>query len=492
MVKSKRAEELALREQNGDERAARQPYKWLASRPHFDGSDVRHKDGQLFFFIPRRIYADGAQGFGQWRGEKTSNLEELYRFILEAFCFISCSIKDGVVEGIGDRQFVTWTTVHAEDDDTEHVGFLMRIIFQVPMTDVTTILEGHLALIDRMCSNAMNKGKPQKMAEHPMHYMKLDRNNYVKMCTMYMGNDDHRSLGYGLLDSNNPFQPFHVFSMQRAIDKMRFAGASREFVHSFEYEMDGHVRFPFNGRYTWWLPESGQLNPFNIVHAYFPHRTKRLGSTYELDLFAADAGFLANVEKLENGVADMDLGADNDSEAEPVVDQANRLIQQNRMRQLYDRLAPSSEMDERNDIDSVRKRCQAIMQKSKREHINSPPEQRAHARREAQKQCLDIFFRDVFNDDDSADAGDALKAVASWYKEFLSTHRNFNMKVDKFSTNLSRFGDMMCAEAATLESAFAINTSHREVISVRLSAMHVYWYSPFHAHTGSPWSTGLR
>jgi hypothetical protein len=68
MTFERREDEIAARMANGDTSAARIPLVRLSTVEKYDGSQVRNMQGELVFCINRRVYANGAKGFGQWRG----------------------------------------------------------------------------------------------------------------------------------------------------------------------------------------------------------------------------------------------------------------------------------------------------------------------------------------------------------------------------------------------------------------------------------------
>jgi hypothetical protein len=481
MTFERREDEIAARMANGDTSAARIPLVRLSTVEKYDGSQVRNMQGELVFCINRRVYANGAKGFGQWRGRESLNLQDYTQFMLELAFMVSMQFGDGMRDGY-EMQSVTWTPVPSDGDDNMHTAFILRCVYQFDKGEVVKCVDDFVQRCDKMFEKAILKGK-RTILQQPNHYLKLGRSTYVDMCSFYMADDTDRSRGMGsLFADENPYNPFKVFTLERALQQLQNSRApvsAPDFCDISNWLEGSSVHFPRNGKLTHHILAPRELNPMCFEKFFFPHVErvfKSRNTEWDDFLFTAGVNDDHNDEKKNDNVAD------DDSEADSNNSKNNSDSRKERLAALYQRLCRSSEMEVVNDMDSVRDRCVSIMQKAKYLAGNDLRQQ-ALNRREAQKQCVDIIMRDLFTNDECADIGDAQKAIRSYYDDFLRTHKNFCMPRAKFTANLSRFADSQAVEAAFTETVWSIRNNHAETKSVRTAIMHVYRYTPFHGHT---------
>lgn len=464
-----RSDEIRMRVENGDIRAASIPTQRLSCETPFQ---TPHKPScELVYFFPNScLWAESAKGFGQKKGTLVANSSEYYQFLIEHIFFLASTIGEGR-EGSLVKQFPTWTPVPSAVDDEQFAGFLIRVTYQVDPTTVASAIQSHITSCEARWKKKLEKGRDRYFGDHLPHYQRFRVDSYVKMCDYYAvrTNGDRSEAFEDLACVRNPYHPFRVFSLDAAIKKMRANGAHEAFCdrRSF-YDEHGTVIFPFDGGATS-LMEASQLDPNSMNRYFFPH-VERIFDTNneEFAHFQREAGVRPG------GPDPMELD-DNDSEAGAAHD-ARSIVE------LYSRLASNTNVDAANTLQGWKSRCIKLMRTAER-GANGDPQRRVELRREAQEKCIKAFFSECMTKDDTADCGDALRAIAGWKDDYLRTHRNFKMPNPKYSSNLTRFGDLQAADAAAMESVWAINTAHQEVKSLRIAIMHVYFYSPFHCHT---------
>jgi len=360
-----------------------------------------------------------------------------------------------------------------KDDDSDNAGFLVRCTYQQDMALVYKADKHHIDYCEGLSKTASERNNAKFFdARYTPGYRRLTFDQYVTMCNYYLKKEiGKREQGFQDLDDpENPYNPTSVFSLENACRQMRRAGADREFCQPQNYlSSESNACFPRDGEYTYKL-HSSQLNYVHIHKIYMPHASTGLGDITagaEWNSYARDSGMLedgANIDDEED-----DDGLTNEERLAAV-------------KENYVRMAHSSDADEGNTLLSVKKRVAKRMNEA-RCAANGDPKQEAINRRAAQLDMIRVFDKEIFTEDETADVGDAIHAIAKWKSEFLRKHYNFCMPSSRNSSNLTRFGEWQTVDSCYSESIYDINTAHHEVRSVWLASMHVYFYSPFHVHT---------
>ncbi len=474
MAELSRGEELALRESNGDATASVVPTMRLSTvHPYTKGGDeVRNLTGEMYFFFATGCYwPDSAKGFGQVRGALIPNSSNCHELLIHHIFYMAAQIGTGLEDGL-PRQIITWTNVPHKDDNSSSAGFLVRCTYQQDMAQVYKAQQSQISYCEGLSKTNSERNNTRFFdPRYTPGWRRLTHDAWVVMCNYYLKKPvgDH-VLGFQDLDDpENPYNQTSVFSLENACLKMRRAGADLDFCLPQNYlSGESAVLFPRNGDCTYKLQPS-QLNVVHIRKIYMPHASSSAPVTEGGEYFdyLRDAGLREDGEMIV------------DDEAEDGLSNGERLAaaQQN-----YARMATCSDADEGNTLLSFKKRVTKRMAQA-RTLANGDPKQEAINRRAAQLELIRVFDKEIFTEDETADVGDALHALAKWKNDFLRTHHNFCMPTSKRTSNLTRFAEWQTFDADLSETAFAINTAHQEVKSIWLASMHVYFYSPFHSHT---------
>jgi hypothetical protein len=483
MTESSAAAEIKLREQNGDTKAAVMPYNRLRADHPFqvDPNLLISKSGEFNYFFPAGcLWSKSAKGFGQIVGKKITNSIRCYQNMIDHIWILSNVIGEGMEEN-KEKQFITWTVVPHKDKPDECAGYLVRILYQIGMDEVFQALDAHIN------SNNIQHEKALKKNQSPDNlpaYRKLTSAAYVEMCDWYLNKTGRRAHGFTRLSTQeNPYNPLNVFSLKNAVNKMKNNNAAPSFcdIGNWCAHDENLPSFPEAGSRTYLL-HAEQLNILQMRHTYLPHVSREEG-TYETDEFIA---FARNAGLNIDGADDVEMDVirpmeddDNDSEADGFgMTYAQKL---EKIKKDFSYIASSTEADSANTLIDFKKKVEKRMLEAKNK-AGEDPEKRAIYLREAKKECVKWFFRDIFTTDETADVGDAIPAIRKWFDDWLRTHKNFMMPNPKFSSNLSRWQDTLAQEAEMGDTIWGLLTSHQEVKSVRLSSMHVYFNTPFHVH----------
>jgi hypothetical protein len=369
-----------------------------------------------------------------------------------------------------------WTTVPSADDPKILAGFLVRVVYQVDPTVVNAIIIDHIKDCDTAYDKMVKRSRERYFDPSGQAYKRFRSESYIKTCEWYWG---HRHIGeraHGFQDLGsdvNPFRPFRVFSLEMALKKMRYSRAHADYTDIRNYIRGEpgaqEISMPRDGQMTFLLRAS-QLNPMRMRKVFFPHIPRpNMDDNEEFINFRKSSG-------LNAAVHDDDDGDEVDSEA------SNHDQMDDMMRVAYDRLATSAEVEPSNSLQDFKDHVSAEYARCRQE---SNGDSRRHLELHYQAQCELVyeFFDIILTEDETADCGDAVRALARHKNKFLRSHRNFKMPTPKATRNLSRFGDLLCMEACTLESTWAVAHAHQEVKSIRNASLHVYFYSSFQPHT---------
>lgn len=482
-------QELKLREENGDALAAVVPRKRLTAVPGFNGTTIPVKTVDLFYFIPcDEYFSKSAQGFGQIRGGEIEASTRCYRSMVHHMFLQANAITGGSKDNI-PKQFPTWTVVPSKDDPLCYAGYLYRVTYTVPVAEVMKEIDIHLNSCTIKQQTATKNGALSYWKRS--FDQRFTYTEWAYMCDYYLSRrlahiDRARGLS-AVHEPDNPYYPEMIFSVENALKKMKQAGATPDFCERSSYlDRDDSVTFPEGGRCTWLL-YADQMNVMDINKTYLPHvgRAALSLENEEFRAFARNAGL--DVDKvipppadanggLEDGLDAMHIDG-NDSEAG-----AEEPLSLDTVMKAFGELTASGEPESSNTLLGFKERVRKRMSRARKE-AKGDKQKFALLRREAQKECIHWFFTDIFTTDETADAGDSLRALAGWFKDFLRKNANFCMPNEKYTKNLSRFGDTQAQEAALGDSVWAIHVAHQEVASIRLASLHVYFYSPFHVHT---------
>ena len=474
MAELSKGDELALRESNGDASATIVPSMRLSCvNPYLPGEELSKVTCETYYFFPAGSYwSESARGFGQVRGSLIPNSSLNSELMLHHVFDLAHKMGDSLEESL-PRQVVTWTNVPHKDDSNCSAGFLVRCSYQ---TDASNVHKAHKAQLESSVSRAIKASEGNNIKffnpRFTPAFQRLTYDAWVNMCTFYLKRaPGQREQGFQDLDvTDNPYNAFSVFSLENACNKMRRANAAAQFTLPPNWRTaDGAVVFPDDGTFTYKLAPS-QLNCVHIRKLYLPHAG---GSVVNREATAEWLGYLQDVGMLPNG----DLASE--EEDEDGLSNEDRLLQAQRN---YDSMATCTDADEGNTLISFKKRVTKRMATA-RALANGDPALEAINRREAQLELLRVFEKEIFTEDETADVGDAIHALAKWKNEYLRENNNFCMPTAKRTSNLTRFGEWQTYDANLSETTFDINTAHQEVKSVWLACMHVYFYSPFHVHT---------
>lgn len=488
-----RAQELKVREENGDVSAGLVADVFLASTNPFDGSAITKSTVDLFYFLPcGELLSTSAQGFGQIRGEAIANSTRCYKTMIHHIFFQAGVITGGEEDG-HPMQYVTWTVVPSAANAKGYAGYLFRVVYTIPEADVMGPIDQHVQSCTAKAATAMRKGRS---LDRLAVFQRTTRSEWINMCDFYLSGTrsyEERSKGFKMLDSlQNPYYPGSIFSVDNAIKKMKTSLAVPEFCHRSAWiGAGGAITFPYGGARTYLLL-ADQLKVTVIDRTRLPHlgRSDATLDNEEFCNFARGAGMNvpgfnqsdAAVEAAAAGLADMDIDSEAGGDAAGV--------QLEDVRKAFEQLTNSGDPESCTTLIAWKTRAQKRMSRARKD-AHGDLELEAKLRREAQMDCIGWFFTDVFTGDATSDVGDSVHALADHFKDFLRKNANFMMPNDKYTKNLSRLGDTYAQEAALGDTVWAIHTAHQEVASLRLSSLHVYFYSPFHAHVcllGAPGS----
>lgn len=481
---SEHDKDLDLREANGDASAAVVPRNRLSTITPFNGEQIVSKKVDLFYFIPCGEYFSlSAQGFGQVRGGKVENSSRCYNSMINHIFLQAKAIGGDTLDG-QPKQYPTWTVVPHKDDPRRYAGYLYRVIYTIPSGEVAKEIDSHLKSCSVKEVTATNHGGNSFFAK-PFS-QRFTYTEWAYMCEYYLSKVrrfEDRARGLSMIDQpDNPYYPETVFNFANAAAKMKSAHAPPEFYQRSSYlTADEEPRFPEDGQRTHLLMPD-QMNVTVLKKTYLPHvgRAPLTFENEEFRAFAVNAGLRVDGDAemaLADGLADM-IVDDNDSEAGA----GREDVTIDAVMQSFSQLTATGEPESSNTLLGFKARVGKRMARARKEAAGDP-QRLAILRREAQKDCITWFFNDIFTTDETADAGDAVRALAGWFKDFLRSNRNFMMPNEKHTKNLSRFGDAIAQEAALGDTVWAIHVAHQEVLSLRMASLHSYFYSPFHCHT---------
>jgi hypothetical protein len=490
-------QELKIREENGDPLAAVVPRIRLRAESGFSGNVISAYTVDLFYFIPcDEYFSISAQGFGQIRGSEIENETRCYSSMINHI-FLQANAIGGGTKGAVPVQYPTWTVVPSAHDPLGYAGYLYRVVYTVKPEDVMKEIDMHLKSCTTKASTAKMNGS-KNYSQRPFS-QRFTYTEWAFMCDWYLS----RTTGYekraqglsGVNEPDNVYYPVHVFSVDTALKKMKAAGATPDFCDRSSFlDNNGNIAFPEGGRRTF-LVYPDNMDVQSINKTYLPHVPRAINyENEEFRAFARGAGYVGEPvipakrkkpASVSDGLAGMLIDDEKSQDGVAVPDEdseADQEINLDVVMKAFNELTATGEPESSNTLLGWKERVRKRMSRARKEAANDP-RNKAILRREAQKECIHWFFTDVFTTDETADAGDSLRALAGWYKDFLRKNANFCMPNEKYTKNLSRFGDTQAQEAALGDTVWAIHVAHQEVASLRLASLHVYFYSPFHVHT---------
>ncbi len=423
MAELSRGEELALRESNGDATVSVVPSLRLhCVHPYRIAGDVRNLTGETYFFIGAEAYlSKSARGVGQVRGAQIPNSSNCFELMIHHIFYMAMQIGNAQEDGL-ESQIITFTNVPSSDDDSISAGYLFRCTYQHDMAQTYKTTNAQIDYCEGLSKFASEKNQTRFFeTRNTPGYRRLTHDAWVSMCDYYMKKPvGARSRGFRDLDDpENPYNPTNVFSLENACIKMRRAGAALEFGEPQNYVSgDSTVGFPRNGDYTYKLAPS-QLNYVHIRKIYLPHaaESSTIFNGSEFGDFLRDAGLRENGERI---VAEE--GDDGQSDEQ-------RLCA---AKQNYAHMASSTDGDEGNTLISFKSRVMKRMALA-RATAEGDPKKQALNRRAAQLELIRAFDREIFTEDETADVGDAIHALAKWKNEWLRKNNNFCLPVTKNS-----------------------------------------------------------
>ena len=484
---------------------------------------ISHHDASVMeIFVADRLMVDGAKkwsDFNPLHSQMRTVVRKLLRLLRYASAavnqnthnsgFASSSEDDGdqqqdnskVITKKMDNQVITFALVPGKNYADVHkrktgsykiAGRRERVMFQGGVDDGSKILAELFADNEKREWVQRTKrmiGAPQR--GHTNHVDPLEDLHtmtvldYARLCSIYTNEvyDDLEVKSTPISNPNNPVNPYRVFSLETSMRLAAKAGAHPLFYSLKNYydpdrryspsssqsndsfydpEVDDNKPPPLESEYPYMFPDNTlvwrvnpvYMKPENIDRTYWPcvaapHSLRDPQRLLFLQMMAPDG--------------------DKDPEA---LKRAEFIYEQNICRGM------STEV-EITDFEGLKARHKLRIEDANRDS-GADITKLVRLKAEANAASLSEFGV-LFSPD--GEAPDAIRSIAKYMNEYLTDSINFCLPTDKFTSNLTRFGDEILSTLINEETLFDVNFQHKDALSVFLKNMHVYANTPFNPHT---------
>ena len=303
----------------------------------------------------------------------------------------------------------------------------------------------------------------QNAYRHENFHKFMSFEQYKDMCLWYCSDKQFHPDEYqccGINDQQNPFNPFNVFTLERACALALRYGADRGYTNESAWETgaggDNGMRVyntPFNGQTTFRL-QLKEFGPEDLPRYLFPWEKRP-------EPLETDAMFLHLRTRFGYDLAQ------SENEKKEIVAQAKEAMQfqciqsdtgaKNNLFTMKDRFHSEVELEMKkangNLLDEQR-----IMNELSRKHLT---------------EYMQVFQR-------NGDVPKALRNVASYIEDDIAASPTLSMPVPKWTKNLTWAQEQRAAMLPCLENLDKVHTSHRDFAMVQYVVRHVYWRTDLH------------
>ncbi len=472
-----------------------QPDRKLAvqSHPYDASADTRMvKNASLIeYCFDLDLFVTGAVGFGQWHPSSSKHgLARDDHVVLDLMCYIAYTLAH---DNGCDSVCVTYELVYSDTPQKTPIAFKLRVTNTnldagTPMSALLDQLFELNKENEAKIAEQTAKGKNTKPTNSKYPYRQMVKSEYVALCARLTGRRYPSSDTAGdLVIEQHPLDPVRVFTLENACDTAERLEADPIFYRLSNYVSgsSSRVKFPDQGANVWSV-SAMSMNPAVVVRSFFPHVA--VPKTH------VDVKQLAKVIQRRKPLR-RELTGDDEQNTDMI-----RQREEDATRE-YERLI-GLDVSHAGCNDLTHARDWYMGELAKRTAALGPDpthgialddqtraEKAAHGtwylewtkmRRAMQLEGLERWAQ-IFNP--VGQVGDSVKAISTWFDEFIAKYGTVCMPRTRTTSNASHLAEMLAGMAIQLERTFAVNTAHTDILSAWLACMHVYSKKEFHAHT---------